>query len=1077
MGLRAYKVAGSGRAIVPQIAPGGDSSACRGATRARGRPGPGFARVLLVTAVLVFFQAGAAAEGEQASASQSDSWTLAEAWQILEASPGDPAVREWAERRLELVERTYGPDTLEAAEILDLLVRALCWTSNEVCMDTTTQVLASRALRIKESRFGPHAVELVPILVSLGRVYRERGGEYRRRALAIAERHYPPSDPRLLPVLEQLLNYEQTYGSVPAVRDVIRKILPIAEKAHGRDSQRYAHWVHEDARWAYFDGDLSVATDRIEQALGLASAAAGNDSLLYAAALKTRGLVRAAEGEYNLARRDLEASLAIRENVVPPNLSEIGNSYHNLGILFLEILDLEAARSALERTIDLWTKARGPDDTELPLALNVLARVHTRLGDASTASQLFQRALRILEGHGGPSNLYYHWATGGLGELCLRTGRFDEARRLLEQTAALRERRFGPDHPAFAEALALLGELERDQGRTEAARERLERALAIQERALGPRHPVVAKTLISLAELEVSEGGRDKALQLALRAAETAREHFRLTVRGLPERQALAYATEAQSILERLLSIATSFPGHAVPHHVYDELVRSRAIVLDQMASRRRGLLAADDPEVARLAGRLDQACRRLAALVLRAAEGDLAPDYTARVAGLTDEKERLERELAARSREVAEAEQAARAGLEEVRSALPDGAALVSYVRYGQGGERYGVFVLRSRASPGFFDLGRAAALDVLVDGWRREVSERPVGGAALGQAAEKRYREAGAKLRQAIWDRLASALQDADRVFLVPDGSLGLVSFAALPLPDGSYLVEHGPAVHYLSAERDLLKPRRGPAEAKRLVAFGGPDFDAPPGGRQPGRLHGADRVAAIHRGPSVRCEEGNALRFPPLPMAAEEARNVASFWASHEREAMALYVTGPEATETAFRNEGPASDVLHIATHGFFLDPGCDVEGFRENPLLRSGLVFASANQRAAKAEDEGDDGILTAEEIASLDLSRVETVVASACRSGVGLIAKGEGILGLRRAFEIAGVRSLVTSLWGVNDAAAREWSRLFYARRLAGATTPDAVREASRRILASQRARRGHGHPYVWAAFVSSGEWR
>jgi CHAT domain-containing protein len=161
------------------------------------------------------------------------------------------------------------------------------------------------------------------------------------------------------------------------------------------------------------------------------------------------------------------------------------------------------------------------------------------------------------------------------------------------------------------------------------------------------------------------------------------------------------------------------------------------------------------------------------------------------------------------------------------------------------------------------------------------------------------------------------------------------------------------------------------------------------------------------------------------------------------------------------------------VHLATHGFVLDPGCVVA----NPLLRSGLALAGANARATAAAGE-EDGILTAEEIASLELSGVEWAVLSACEGGTGEVVDGEGVLGLCRAFRVAGARTVLLSLWPVEDDAARRWIRELYQARLGrGRSTDRAVAEASLYCLRRLRERRQYPHPYLWTSFVAAGDWR
>ena len=145
--------------------------------------------------------------------------------------------------------------------------------------------------------------------------------------------------------------------------------------------------------------------------------------------------------------------------------------------------------------------------------------------------------------------------------------------------------------------------------------------------------------------------------------------------------------------------------------------------------------------------------------------------------------------------------------------------------------------------------------------------------------------------------------------------------------------------------------------------------------------------------------------------------------------------------------------------------------------ENPLLLSGLALAGANHRDAAGPDE-DDGILTAEEIAAMDLSGTEWAVLSACDTGIGEIKVGEGVFGLRRAFQVAGARTVIMSLWSVEDESARQWMKVLYeGRLLKHLDTAEAVRNASLTVL---KARRAHGestHPFYWAGFVAAGDWR
>jgi CHAT domain-containing protein len=149
-----------------------------------------------------------------------------------------------------------------------------------------------------------------------------------------------------------------------------------------------------------------------------------------------------------------------------------------------------------------------------------------------------------------------------------------------------------------------------------------------------------------------------------------------------------------------------------------------------------------------------------------------------------------------------------------------------------------------------------------------------------------------------------------------------------------------------------------------------------------------------------------------------------------------------------------------------HSFFLG-GCGKPGNGDNPLLLSGLAMAGAR-----------DGIVMAEEIVALDLDGLQWAVLSACDTGLGELKSGEDVFGLRRAFQLAGARTVILSLWPVDDSATREWMNALYRLRYVnGKDTASSVKTASMEALTARRARHISAHPFYWAGFVATGDWR
>lgn len=280
---------------------------------------------------------------------------------------------------------------------------------------------------------------------------------------------------------------------------------------------------------------------------------------------------------------------------------------------------------------------------------------------------------------------------------------------------------------------------------------------------------------------------------------------------------------------------------------------------------------------------------------------------------------------------------------------------------------------------------LGSASEIETLVRRWREAVLFEAQAPGVSPRRSLARYRAAGAALRRRVWDPIQPALEGAKRVYLVPDGILHLVSFAGLPEDRGGYVVETGPVLQVLSAERDLLAPAARLGEG--MLVMGDPDHEGV--AERPQRATSAQPVPseAGLRGPRPECGALGRRRFEPLAHAAVETDTVVALWRASSGEEDLRLLRKRAASEAAFKQQAPGRRVLHLATHGFFLGQDCASAldgslppGVGENPLLRAGLAWAGANRRGAAAPAE-DDGILTAEEVAP---RCIDATSATACR---------------------------------------------------------------------------------------------
>ncbi len=806
--------------------------------------------------------------------------------------------------------------------------------------------------------------------------------------------------------------------------------------------------------------------------------------------------------ETGRAREILLGVLAVREARAAQEPKELVSILDQLAALeYTNARFVDARRYAL-RSRELSERVNGMDSLEIASTLSTLGFIAGALGDKAAARDAFLRALRIRETRLGPGARFTIAAMNNLAVHYASSKEWAEARRLYERANAAREKLLGPDHPDNAIGLQNYGNLMLDQGdwqgarravqlaldlraRTlgaqsyyyassagrmahillllgefHAAREHAEKALAFLVPHAGPDHPETIAVQIHYAAILSKLGESAAAFRRAVEGTSRWTEFVRVSAQNLTERSALSMHNWSKPALGAgyLSQILLDHEelGTVERTEAWNQIIRSRAMVLDEMAARQKLLNRAESEQVRELRQNVLDRRARLARLVLSGAGGTASS-----IAEAIEARDKAENAFAALGAGLRWQMRRTRVGFADVASSLKRGDVLVSYARahlIGRPADTIVVYILAGGSeAPVLIPLSAETKIESAVRQWRAAIAAAAADPQRVGKLADAAGFAAGETLRKLIWDPVAAYVASSRRVFIVPEGPLHLINFQALPTRPGRFLIDNPQVLHLLPAERDLVTGDEKPAAVKGLLAMGNPAFND--AGAQP----------ALHRGVhSPSCADLRAMRFAPLPSTAIEVNAISRMW----REDKPVVLQGRAATEKSFQELAAGKRVVHVATHGFFLGQQCAAES---GPLVVSGLALAGANRRAASLDDV-EDGMLTAEEIAGMDLTGVEWVVLSGCDTGLGEVRASEGVFGLRRAFQTAGAGTVIMSLWPVEDAAALQWIRALYNSRLKrGLSTAESLREAGRSVLARRRADGLNTHPYFWAAFVGAGQ--
>ena len=948
--------------------------------------------------------------------------------------------------------------------------------------------LYERALAIREAALGKNHPDVANSLSGLAHLYMAQGHDERaeplfERALAIQEATLGKNHPAVASSFNILGNLYTFRGYYERAEPLFERALAIREAALGKNHPHVARSLNSLANLYSHRGLYAQATPLYQRALTIQEAALGKNHPEVANSLNDLAGLYWAQGLYAQAEPLFERSIAVLEAAHHPSLAF---PLHNLAILYVKQGLYARAEPLLQHALAIKEATFGKNHAQVAPALADLASIYGRQGDYERAKPLLLRALAIREAALGKNHPDVARSLSRLASLYEQQGHYTQAEPLLQRALVIQEAALGKTHPDVAQSIHNLASFHEERKDYAGAESLFQRALAIRGSTLGKNHPDIAQSLNRLAQLHLTQQRLAEALPFLERAFSVSEEYLRQEVFGYSEARLASVLHLLRVDEERLYTLVREQldDAHARRLALTAALLRKGRSVEELADTSRiiyRDLGQADREAFDRL-----RALRTEFATLSLAGPGKLSPaEYQQRLKALSDQSDTLEADLSRRSAPLRalHALPSPAEFIDKVAAALPIDGALIEFIAYrdsllvpspatppsrDSSDLHYLALLLFADGRTHALDLGPAAPIDAAVMRLHDALARRAIS-----------YQSTSRALYNLVFRPLVPHLGKTQRLFLSPDGQLALAPFAALH--DGKRFLVDAWDVTYLTSGKDLLRRLENSHPAHSVVVLAAPELKSPPAPTSsPVALAvPAEHSAALERFFSTLRAELADQQWAPLPGTKKEAEAIQRLLPQ------AQLLLGPAATKQALLGlETPG--VLHIATHAFFLEDAPTPAATRavvnaslldagparrpEDPLLRSGLVLANAlAQGIQPGERRLEDSLVTALELAGMDLWGTQLVVLSACETGRGDVKRGQGVYGLRRALVVAGAETVVTSLWKVDDETTHELMAGYYRKLLAGQGRTSALREAMREL------RQTKPHPYYWAPFITIGQ--
>jgi CHAT domain-containing protein/Flp pilus assembly protein TadD len=850
---------------------------------------------------------------------------------------------------------------------------------------------------------------------------------------------YKAGDNQEITTAEKASNYnevgEMMYASnkFTAAENAFKEAIKIYLSTNDTLSPTYALTISNLGLLYHTTGRYLLSENLTKKALDIRKSGM-NNSAPYASSVNNLAVLYKDMGRYNEAEVLIAEAMTVNESTVGKSSVPYALTLNNQAMIFQAMGRYVQAEPILKQALEIADKTLREKSTNYVRLMMNLALLYQDMSKYNDSEGLYLKALKIKEGKLGTGHPDYAHLLTELASLYMVMGKPEKVEDLLKKAINIYNKKFGETHPSYAHAISDLGSFYRVSGKYSEAEPLLKKALEIRKETLGENHPEYINSLENLGLLYWQKGSLSDASSLLRQVQNKNIEQINTYFAPMSEAEKTKFWDKIRPKFQRFNSFV-SWAMSSDPSLVgdmYNYHLATKALLLNSTNKVKQQILNGTDKDLKKeYLEWLDE-------------KENLSRLYTLSKAELAEEKINLDSiEKATNAREKALSSKS-KIFSQEYKKDVVTYKDVMKYLASEEAAVEIIHFHKFNRVTT---DTVNYAALIL---------TKESINGPQLilldnGNELEKRYfnyykNAIKQKLKDAYsydqyWSRIEKAITGKQTVYLSLDGIYNQININTLPSPLGDYILDKK-NLEIITNTKEIIKLKndKGAVASNNATLIGFPDYG----------------------------DKGSIEKLPGTKVELENIKKV--LITSHYSVKL---LTGADATEEKIKTLR-SPKILHIATHGFFLpesdsdDSDEKVFGIaagksKENPLFRSGLLMAGA-ERAMDGGNNG-NGILTAYEAMNLLLDNTEIVILSACQTGLGDVKNGEGVYGLQRAFQVAGAKSIIMSLWKVNDEATQQLMSTFYKLYSLSNNKLAAFKKAQLELKVKFK------DPYYWGAFV------